>query len=53
LMGRKSALALLISSLVSWSAPQSDRQAQEEARRALTQLEKDYVLLKKGQLSSV
>ncbi len=28
---------------------QRDREAQEEARRALTRLEKDYVLLKKGQ----
>ena len=49
-MGRKVLLlALLISTLTFSSAPQSDREAQEEARRALTQLEKDYVLLKKGQ----
>ncbi len=41
--------ALLAFTTMSFPISQSDREAQEEARRALTQLEKDYVLLKKGQ----
>jgi len=46
-MIRKTTTLLLTALTLAYS--QSDREAQEEAKKALTKLEKDYVLLKAGQ----
>ncbi len=47
-MGKK-LLALLTAFGIAYSQTGQDREAQEEAKKALTRLEKDYVLLKKKQ----